>query len=365
MIPEPQASRSGAADLGAALVAIPREPLLHGARETARVALAVAAGVLVAAGFVAALGYGPLATIRVMFETVFRSWSGFVDTVLQATPLLLIGLGYAAAFRARVWTIGGEGQFHLGAAAAGLVALGLPAATPAPLGLALAVVAAIAAGTAWALVPGWLRAHRGVNEVVSTLMLNFVGIFVMSWLIRTVLRDPDIPLLQTPAFPEAFHFPAFGQSRLHLGVVLALVLVPAVAYLAHRAAFGARARAIGANPRASLAAGVDVPGTIIMLFALSGALAGLAGAVHVLGVTHRLLVGLSHDFGYTAVLVALLARNHPVAVIPAAFLFSALVVGAEGVQVELRIPSDFVRVLMGILVLFVLAADALPRRRAP
>jgi simple sugar transport system permease protein len=365
-MPKLRAGQSGAAEVAAAFVTAPRsDSVRRGAQETARVGLAVGAGVLVAAGFVAALGYDPFAAVRVMFETVFRSRSGFVDTVLQATPLLLIALGYALAFRARVWTVGGEGQFHLGAAAAGLVALGLPAATPAPLGLTLAVAAAILAGTAWAYVPGWLRARRGVNEVVSTLMLNFVGIFVMGWLIRTVLRDPDIPLLQTPAFPEAFRFPAFDGSRLHLGVVLAVALVPVVGYLAQRATFGARAQAIGANPRASRAAGVDVPGTIIALFVVSGALAGLAGAVHVLGVTHRLLVGLSHDFGYTAVLVALLARNHPVAAIPAAFLFSALVVGAEGVQVELRIPSDFVRVLMGIVVLFVLAADALARRRTP
>jgi len=365
-MPGPHGNRSGVGELTAALAPPPRgATLLHGAHDTLRVVLAVGAGALVSAALVAVLGHDPVAAVRVMFDTVFRSRSGFVDTVLQATPLLLIALGYALAFRARVWTVGGEGQFHLGAAAAGLVALGLPAATPGPLGLALAVAAATAAGTAWALVPGWLRAHRGVNEVVSTLMLNFVGILVMSLLIRTVLRDPDIPLLQTPAFPEAFRFPAFGQSRLHVGVVLALALVPAVAYLAYWCAFGARARAIGANPRASRAAGVDVPGTIMALFVVSGALAGLAGAVHVLGVTHRLLIGLSHDFGYTAVLVALLARNHPVAAIPAAFLFSALVVGAEGIQVELRIPSDFVRVFMGILVLFVLAADVLARRRAP
>jgi len=328
-----------------------------------RMALAIAAGVLVAAGFIAVLGYDPLAALRVMFDTVFRSWSGFVDTVIQATPLLLVALGYALCFRARVWSIGGEGQFHLGAAAAGAVALGLPAGTPAALALALAVAAAALAGMAWAYVPGWLRAHRDVNEVVSTLMLNFVGILVMSWLIRTALRDPDIPLLQTPAFPEAFQLPGIG--RLHAGVLIALALVPAIAYLAHASALGARSSAIGANPRASRAAGLDVPGTIMALFLVSGALAGLAGAAHVLGATHRLLVGLSNDFGYTAVLVALLARNHPVAVIPAAFLFSALVVGAEGVQVELRIPSDFVRVLMGVLVLFVLAGDALARRRAP
>lgn len=326
--------------------------------------VAALAGVLAAGAFIAALGHDPLAAARVMFETVFRSRSGFIDTLVQATPLLLIALGYALCFRARVWSVGGEGQFHLGACAAALVALGLPAATPAALGLPLAVLAAAAAGTAWAFVPGWLRAHRGVNEVVTTLMLNFVGILVMSWLIRTVLRDPGIPLLQTQGFPEAFHLPALGVTRVHAGVLLALLLVPLVAYLAFGCSFGARARALGANPRASRAAGIDVPRTIIALFAVSGALAGLAGAAHALGATHRLLVGLSNDFGYTAVLVALLARNHPFAVVPSAFFFSALVVGAEGVQVELRIPSDFVRVLMGIFVLFVLAADAAARRRA-
>ncbi|MGQ0656012.1 MAG: ABC transporter permease [Betaproteobacteria bacterium] len=331
---------------------------------TLRITLAAGAGLLVAAALLAALSYDALKAIRVMLETVFRSRSGFVDTVLQATPLLLIGLGYALCFRARVWTVGGEGQFHLGACAAAIVALGLPASTPAAIGLPLAVLAATAAGVAWAFVPGWLRAYRGVNEVVSTLMLNFVGILVMSWLIRTVLRDPDIPVMQTPEFPAPFNFPLFEGSRLHAGVVLALLVVPLVAWLAHGCAFGARARAIGANPRASGAAGIDVPGTIVALFVASGALAGLAGAAHVLGVTHRLVTGLSNDFGYTAVLVALLARNHPVAVIPTAFFFSALVVGAEGVQVDLRIPSDFVRVLMGILVLFVLAADSLAARRA-
>ena len=330
---------------------------------TFRITLAAAAGLLVAAGFLAALGYDAAKAIKVMLETVFQSRSGFVDTVLQATPLLLIALGYAVCFRARVWSVGGEGQFHLGACAAAVVALGLPASTPAAIALPLAAIAAAVAGTLWALVPGWLRAHRGVNEVVSTLMLNFVGILVMGWLIRTALRDPDIPVMQTPEFPPPFHFPLFDGSRLHAGVLLALLLVPLIAWLAHGSALGARARAIGANPKASGAAGIDVPGTIVALFAVSGALAGLAGAAHVLGVTHRLVTGLSNDFGYTAVLVALLARNHPVAVIPTAFFFSALVVGAEGVQVDLRIPSDFVRVLMGILVLFVLAADALAARR--
>jgi general nucleoside transport system permease protein len=141
--------------------------------------------------------------------------------------------------------------------------------------------------------------------------------------------------------------------------------VPLVAYLAHGAALGARVRAVGGNPRASRVAGIDVPGTIVVVFLVSGALSGLAGAVHVLGVTHRLLVGLSHDYGYTAILVALLARNLPLLAVPAAFLFSALVVGAESVQVDLKIPSDFMLVFMGVVVLLVLAVDAFRRRHEP
>ena len=126
--------------------------------ETVRITLAAGVGLLVAGGLLATLGYDALKAITVMLETVFRSRSGFVDTVLQATPLLLIGLGYALCFRARVWTVGGEGQFHLGACAAAIVALGLPASTPAAIGLPLAVLAAAAAGVAWAFVPVWLRA---------------------------------------------------------------------------------------------------------------------------------------------------------------------------------------------------------------
>ncbi len=328
----------------------------------ARTGLALSAGLAVGALSILALGRNPVTALSVMLETVFRSRSGFADTLLQATPLLLIALGYALAFRARVWTVGGEGQFHLGAIASAGVALSLPAATPALVGVPVAVTAAMAAGALWATAPGLLRARRGVNEVVSTLMLNFVAIFLMQWLIRTSFRDPEIPLMQTPAFPPGFQLPSLS-GRLHVGLVLALALVPVVAYVAHRASFGARLSALGANPHASRAAGIDVPRTTLAIFLVSGALGGLAGGVHVLGVTHRLLVGLSHDYGYTAILVALLGRNQPLAVLPAAFCLSALVVGAESIQVDLKIPSDFMLVFMGLLVLFVLAADALARRR--
>lgn len=332
------------------------------AAETGKIAFAIALSLPVAAGVLLALGYDPAAAIQVLLETVFFSRSGFVDTVLQTVPLLLIALGYVIAFRARIWMVGGEGQFHVAASAAGAVALTLPAAVPGAIGLTLAMAAAVAAGVVWALVPGLLRVTRQVNEVVSTLMLNFVGIFVLTWLIRVALPDPLVPLLQTEAIPESLRLPAPGGGRLHLGILCIPLAVVAVAYLADWAVFGARARAIGANPLAAQAAGIDLRRTIVIMFVLGGALAGLAAAVHVLGATHRLIVGISHNYGYTAILVALLARNHPIGVVPAAFFFSALIVGSEGVQVDLKIPSDFVLVFMGLVVLILLGADALMRR---
>jgi simple sugar transport system permease protein len=324
--------------------------------------VAAASGVGVSALLLAGLGKSPAAAARVAWQTVLVSPAGLVDTLLQAVPLLMIGLGYLLAYRARVWTIGGEGQFHLGAIAAALVALGAPPAMPRAAGLPLAVAAGVAAGALWALIPGWLRVAREVNEVVSTLMLNFVGALAMSWLIRTRLRDAETPVLQTPVFPPIFDLPTLGDSRLHVGVVLAVLLVPAVAYVVHRSAFGHWLRAIGANPRASRAAGIAVRPTVLAVMVVAGGLSGLAGATHVLGVTHRLLTGVSNDFGYTAILVALLARGHPLAVAPSAVFFSALGVAAEAIQVEMALPSVAMRVFTGVLVLSVLAGEVVGRR---
>ena len=326
-------------------------------RPAVRACVGGAAGVLLGALLLLLLGKSPLAALRVAIDTVWLSPTGFADTVLQTTPLLLIALGYLMAYQARIWAVGGEGQFHLGAVATASVALGLSSAVPRALALPLALAAGVIAGALWAAVPGWLRAYHQVNEVVTTLMSNFVGILVMLWLIRTTLRDPDIPLLQTPAFPSAFRLPAIGGGRLHLGIVLALAVVPLVAYVAQRSHFGHWTRAIGANPQASRAAGVRVERTVFILVLLSGALAGLAGAVQVLGVTHRLVVGVSHDFGYAAIPVAVLARGQAVAVVPTAFLFGALTVSAEAIQVDLGIPSDFIAVFTGVLVLCALAAE--------
>lgn len=333
------------------------------AHRTVRTAVSLAAGVLVGTLLLYFLGAQPASVFSVLWETVIASGSGRVDVVLLATPLILIGLGYALAFKAQIWMVGGEGQLHLGAVATAAVALLLPATLSPWLAVPLGLVAGLLAGTAWAMIPGLLRAYREVNEVVSTLMLNFVGIFVVEWAIRQPFRDPYNTLAQTPLFPEPYLLPQLGGSRIHLGVLLALVLVPLIYYLASSSAFGHRAGTVGANPHAARASGIPVSGTIFRLFLLSGALGGLAGAVHVLGSVHRLLHHMSANFGYVAIMVALLGRRNPIGVLFAGLFFAALMVGSEGLQVDFGIPQDFMLVFMGVLVLFMLAGDVLWKGR--
>lgn len=341
----------------------------HGVRQAARLvgttAASLGAGLLAGSLLVWALGISPLAAARVMLETVVGSRSGFTDTLLYATPLLLIALGYSLAYRARVWTVGGEGQFHAAAIAVAALVFTLPPTTPRVPALLLLVVAGLAGGMLWAAIPGWLRASRQVNEVVSTLMLNFVGVFAMHWVIRTAFRDPFVGTLQTRPFPSAFDLPVLAGTRLHIGLVIALALVPLLVYVTQYSTLGFRGSAVGANPWATTSAGINVGRTIVAVFLISGMLAGLAGAVHVLGVAHRLIGDLSPGFGYTAIMVALLARCNPLGVVPSAFFLAALAVGSEGMQVEFGIPTDFVQVFAGILVLFVLAGDIVWKDRQP
>lgn len=329
----------------------------------ARLAVSLGAGLLAGAVLIALLGTNPLAAIRVLLETVLATRSGFTDTLLTASTLLIIALGYGPAFHARVWSVGAEGQLHLSAMAVAAVVFTLPRDLSPIVALPVAIAAGVVAGMAWALIPAWLRAYRDVNEVVSTLMLSFVGIILMQWLVRTTFPDPFSGALQTPVFPPAYRLPMIAGTRLHVGVMMALALVPAMYYLLYYTALGYRVRAVGANPWASRASGINVHRTIIVAFLIGGALAGLAGAFHVLGLTHRLMADLSPGYGFTGIMVALLARNNPLAAVAAALFFSGLSVGSEGVQVEFGIKSDFILVLMGILVFFVLAGEALWERR--
>jgi simple sugar transport system permease protein len=279
------------------------------------------------------------------------------STLVRATPLILTGLAVAIAFRAGVWNIGAEGQLLAGAATA--AAVGLFAA---PLLGAFTVVAALAvgavAGGLWAWIAAYLRNRFGVLEVISTIMLNFVALYAVGYLVRGPLQEPTHVYPQSEPLPAAAQLPKLIEgSRLHWGFVIALLAAPMAWWVMRYTAAGFRVRAVGQNPSAARVAGmVDVERTTMLVFLASGALAGLAGAIELTGVTFALYENVSPGYGYTAIAVALLAGLDPLGVLATGLLFGALEAGALAMQREAAVPSVVVNVVEALLVLLILAA---------
>ncbi len=291
------------------------------------------------------------------FGSPYAIWSA---TLVRATPLLLVGLAVALAFRAGVLNIGAEGQLLVGAIAAAAVALWLDA-LPRPVAVPLMILAGAAAGAMWAGIAAVLRHRFGVLEVISTIMLNFVALALVGWVVRGPLQEPTGIYPQSPTFGEQARWPFLipGQ-RLHLGFALGVLLAFGSWGWLARTASGLRVRLVGAGARAAASAGsVDVARTTFGVFLLSGALAGLAGASEVGGVTWALYEGLSPGYGYTAIAVALLARLDPRWVVASAILFGALEAGAAAMQRDAGVPAVIVQVFVAITVLAVLAVTHL------
>ncbi len=292
------------------------------------------------------------------------SWDAVLSgTLVRATPLLITGLAITLAFRAGVLNIGAEGQLLMGAAAAAAVGLAWPG-----LGLlavpTLLVIGAIAGG-AWAAIAAVLRLRFGVLEVISTLMLNFVAQYLLSWLVRGPLQEPQHIYPQSASLAESARLATLVPgTRLHAGFLLGVLLAGMLAIVFARTAAGFRVRLVGANPAAAISAGrIDAARVAFGAFVLSGALAGLAGAVEVSGVTFALYENLSPGYGFSAIAVALLARLHPAGVVGTATLFGALEAGAVAMQRDAGVPSVVVSVVEAVLILLVVAAEQWRTRR--
>ena len=291
------------------------------------------------------------------FGSAFAFWSA---TLVRATPLLLVGLAVALAFRAGVLNIGAEGQLVTGAIAATAVAQWL-ARMPGVVLVPAMALGGMAAGAAWAGIAAWLRRRFGVLEVISTLMLNFVALALLSWVVRGPLQEPTGIYPQSATLSVAARWPFLLQGqRLHLGFLAGLVLAVTSWYWLTHTASGFRARIVGAGARAAASAGgVDVARTTFGVFLLSGACAGLAGASEVGGVTWALYEGISPGYGYTAIAVALLARLDPRWVIVCAVFFGALEAGAAAMQRDAGVPAVAVQVFVALVILGVLAGTHL------
>ena len=310
-------------------------------------------------------GANPWLVYRRMAETAFGSRYGWSDTTIKATPLILAGLGVSAAFRMGLWNIGAEGQLFLGAFFASGVALHwLPPDTPQPLMLAAMGVAGFVGGALWAALPGLLKAWLNVNEIITTLMLNYVAIFWNNYFIYGPWSQRGFGL--TPQFPKsawlprltdyAAAVPAFRGLTAHLGIVLALVLALILWVVWRQSKWGFEVSIIGDNPRAARYAGMHIRRNILLVMLLSGGLAGLAGFSEVAGVVHRLQERFSPGYGFTAIIIAWLARLHPLAIVLVAYLFGGLLVGAAEIQ-----PAGIAQMLQGVILFVVVGGDMLLR----
>jgi simple sugar transport system permease protein len=290
---------------------------------------------------------------------------GISEVLVRATPILLAGLGVSIGFQTGFFNIGAEGQIYVGATAATACALALPG-LPSWLLLPLGLLAGFAAGGAWALGPGWLKARLGLSEIINTIMFTYVAVNVVGILLRTAMKDPVYPLPVSPATPEAFTLPVLLEgSRLHAGLVVALLAAAVAQVLMRHTAPGFRMRAVGQNPRASQCAGISVGRSVLLAAGLSGGLAGLAGAVEIAGIHHRLLEGISPGFGYTAIVVALLGRNRPAGIVLASLGIAVLQVGSTSMQRVAGVPSSIAWIVMGTLMIAVLTRPALAALRRP
>ncbi|MFI5210380.1 MAG: ABC transporter permease, partial [Gemmatimonadales bacterium] len=316
------------------------------------------AGLMILAVGHAMAGYPPGEALGALWRGGFGSWYALSSATLpRAVPLLLIGAGITLAFRAGAFNIGAEGQFYAGAMAATWVGLHL-GAWPALLALPILGVVALSAGAAWCVVPVMLRLRFGVLEVISTLLMNFVALALVSLMVTGPLQEARHTYPQSDPIAASARLPLVPGTRLHLGLAIAVAVCLLLHVLYSRTTWGFRFRALGAGPRAAVLTG-RIPAGRYLATALMGsaALAGLAGGVEVSGVSYALFQNLSPGYGFTAIAAALLARLNPLGLLATAFLFAGLEAGAGAMQREAAIPSVVVYVVEAVVILVVVVAE--------
>ena len=301
----------------------------------------------------------PLTAYAALFQGAFGNFDALVDTLISTTPLVLGGLSVGLAFKAGLFNIGAQGQFLLGAL--GAVAAGVALAGAPPLvAITVALAAGILAGAFWGFIPGLLKAVSGAHEVVVTIMLNYIAIAVIAAVVGGPLRQQGRPEAITPDVGNAA-LPVIIGNDGHAGIALAIVAVAVVAFLLFRTTLGFEIRIVGANPDAARYAGMRPRALTILTMSIAGALAGLAGAVVVLGVTHLMTPSFGTTVGFDSIAVALLGRTNPVGIVAAAFLFGALRAGASLMQIKAGIPVELIDVLQATILLFLVANPVLRR----
>jgi simple sugar transport system permease protein len=322
---------------------------------------AVVAALLVGAIVFWAYGLSPWRAYAAIGRGIFGSWPSFSEVLRRAIPLVLCGVGLTLAFRARFWNIGAEGQLLAGAVAATGVALFLPA--PENLRLPLMFLGGFLAGALWGLIPALLRVKLGVNDVISTLMLNYVMVYIVEWLVHGPWKGPTMRgFAYTDAFPLSARLSYLPHTRVHwLTLVVGLVLAGLVSWMLARTRLGYEVRVVGQNPEAARYAGISFIVVLSLVMVLSGGLAGLAGVGEVAGIHGRLRspAHISMGYGYTAIIVAWLARGSPLAAVFTALLFGLIFAAGDSMKIALGLPFQITGVFNGLILFFLIGFDLL------
>ncbi|WP_270935547.1 ABC transporter permease [Falsiroseomonas oryzae] len=309
----------------------------------------------------AAMGQDPLNALHVYFIAPLSDSWGLQEVAVKATPLVLISVGLALCYRSNNWNIGAEGQFLVGAMAGGWLALATHGAPDGPWLLPAMLACGALGGALFALIPALLKTRFGANEILTSLMLVYVAELLLDWLVRGPWRDPqgfNMPVTVTFE-PEAVVPLLLEGGRLNIGTPIALLVVALLAVLVGRTLKGFEIRLVGEAPRAARFAGFDEKKLTWTVFAISGALAGLAGILEAAGTVRMLQPGISPGYGFTAIIVAFLGRLNPVGCLVAGVFLAVTFIGAENAQIMLRLPLDVTRVFQGLLLFYVLACDTL------
>jgi len=311
-----------------------------------------------------AAGHDPLAVYSAMYNGAFGSTNGLAETLVKTIPLLLAALGVSIAFRMLLWNIGAEGQLHLGAIFATGTALYLLPSAPSYVIIPSMVLAGFIGGALWGLVPGVLRAYFKVNEIITSLMLNYVAILLSEYLVHGPWKNPQgFGFPGTTTFPEAAWLPRLLPTRVHLGLLFGIIAAIVLFVILRRTVWGYEIRVIGENERAARYAGMNIARNILLVMVLSGGLAGIAGMSEVSGIAHQLQRNLSPGYGYTAIIVAWLAKLNPWVIVLVSFLFAGLLVGGDQLQVSMGLPAAIAPMLQGTILFFLLGGEVLARYR--
>jgi simple sugar transport system permease protein len=329
---------------------------------------AIIAALLIGAFVLLLVGGDPIRTYAHIAGAAFGSLGVLSDTLVKATPLILTGLACSIAFQMKLWNIGAEGQFYMGALGSSIVILtGLvPEDASRVVTISAMLVAGVIFGALWGFIPGWLKARLNVNEIITTLMLNYIAISLTNYFIFGVWSEGGFQMstmFQRNAWlprlaDYADKIPIFRGLTTHFGIVFALIAAVIVGYVLYRSIWGYEIRLIGDNPRAAEYAGINITRNTVLVMMFSGALAGLGGMSEIGGVVHRLQAAISPGYGFTGIIIAWLAKLNPLVVVPVAILFGGLILAGREIQ-----PAGVPRLIQGIILFTLIASDVLLRYR--